>query len=130
MLQKILLPTHTDDRGSLTAIELKDYIDWTAKRIYYVTDVQGMRGGHAVRGEKKIYVCMQGSCKGRFHDGQNWIEFDLKGPSDAVHMDILCYREFTNFTPGTVLMAVSSVNYNKTDYIYDFEQFLQESKNV
>lgn len=127
MLQKLTLPTHSDPRGSLTVLELKDYIDWEPKRIYYVTDVQAPRGGHAVRGEKKIYICMQGSCKGRFHDGHAWQEFDLKGPSDAIKMDTMCFREFVDFTPGTVLMAVSSVNYNKSDYIYDLDEFLREA---
>jgi hypothetical protein len=130
MLTKLTLPTHLDARGALTAMELKDYINWTPKRVYYVTDVVGARGGHAVVGEKKIYVCMQGSCKGRFHDGKQWTEYELKGPSDAVKMDGFCYREFTDFTPGTVLMAVSSVNYDKNDYVYDFEEFLKRSKNM
>ena len=121
MLEKIVLHTHRDPRGALTAIELKDFISWEPKRIYYVTDVVGTRGGHAVRGEKKIYVCMQGSCTGRFHDGKDWIEFPLQGPSEMVKMEGLCFREFVNFSPGTVLMAVSSVHYNKADYIYDFE---------
>lgn len=128
MLEKITLPTHTDSRGSLTALELKDFIDFEVKRIYYVTDVKGTRGGHAIKGEKKLYVCMQGSCKGRFHDGQTWKEFDLKGPSDGVKTTSMCFREFTDFAPGTVLMAVSSVNYNKNDYIFDFDEFLREVK--
>lgn len=128
MLEKIILPTHLDSRGSLTVLELKDFIDFEPKRIYYVTDVKGSRGGHAVRGEKKIYVCMQGSCKGRFHDGIEWTTFDLKGPSEGIKMDSMCFREFTDFTPGTVLMAVSSVNYNKNDYIFDFDEFLREMK--
>ncbi len=130
ILEKIILPTHIDPRGSLTAIELKDYIDWEVKRVYYVTDTLLPRGGHAVRGEKKIYVVMAGSCRGRFHDGNEWTEFDLKGPSDAVKMEGLYFREFVDFAPGTVLMAVSSVNYDKNLYIYDFEEFSREVKNM
>ncbi len=128
ILEKLTLPTHAAPRGNLTALELKDYIDWPVARVYYVTDTLLPRGGHAVRGEKKIYVVMQGSCTGRFHDGIEWKEFELKGPSDAVKMEGLYYREFTNFAPGTVLMAISSVNYDKSLYIYDFEEYLKEAK--
>lgn len=130
ILEKLTLPTHGDPRGNLTAIEMKDYIDWPVARVYYVTDTVAARGGHSVRGEKKIYVVMQGSCKGRFHDGESWTEFDLKGPSDAVKMEGLYFREFVDFTPGTVLMAISSVNYDKALYIYDFDEFLKEAKEV
>lgn len=126
ILEKLTLPTHIDPRGSLTAIEIKDYVDWEIRRVYYVTDTVSARGGHAVRGEKKIYVVMAGSCRGRFHDGEKWIEFDLRGPNDAVKMEGLYYREFVDFTPGTVLMALSSVNYDKSLYIYDFAEFLAE----
>lgn len=129
ILEKITLPTHADPRGSLTAIELKDYIDWPVARVYYVTDTVLPRGGHAVRGEKKIYVVMSGSCRGRFHDGKEWTEFELKGPSDAVKMEGLYYREFVDFAPGTVLMAISSVNYDKSLYIYDFEEFKKEANS-
>lgn len=128
ILEKLTLPTHADPRGNLTALELKDYIDWPVARVYYVTDTLLPRGGHAVRGEKKIYVVMSGSCTGRFHDGIEWKELELKGPSDAVKMEGLYYREFTNFAPGTVLMAISSVNYDKSLYIYDFEEYLKEAK--
>jgi hypothetical protein len=130
VLEKITLPTHADSRGNLTVLELKDYIDWDVRRVYYVTDTVAPRGGHAVRAEKKIYVVMAGSCRGRFHDGKKWIEFDLHGPGDCVKMEGLYYREFVDFTPGTVLMAVSSVNYDKRLYIYDFEEFLREAGEV
>ncbi len=55
-LKKITLKNFVDERGTLTAIELKDFVDWNAKRVYYLTDVTKARGGHAVKGEKKIYI--------------------------------------------------------------------------
>lgn len=124
-IKRIQLPTHEDERGKLTVLELKDFITWEPKRIYYVTDVKKDRGGHAVKGEKKIYVCMQGSCTARIHDGEQWHEFELKGPGDALQMEGMCWREFGEFTEGTVLMAVSSVNYEPDQYIYDLEEFLR-----
>lgn len=126
----VKIPTHTDARGSLSVIELKDYIDWLPKRVYYVTDVRAARGGHAVKGEKKIYVCMQGAVTAKIHDGKKWHEFKLKGPNDALLMNTMCWREFNDFEPGTVLMAVSNMNYEKEKYIYDFEKFLEYAKNT
>jgi len=124
----IKIPTHTDPRGSLSAVELKDYVSWPVKRVYYVTSVTQDRGGHAVRGEKKIYVCMQGTMTARIHDGNTWHEIPLQGPDDAIVMEEMCWREFKDFSPGSVLMAISNMNYEKDKYIYDFEVFLGEAK--
>lgn len=124
-VQKIKFSTFEDDRGKLVPIELKDYIDWDVKRVYYVTDVTKPRGGHAVKGEQKIYVCQKGEIKARLHDGEKWHEFELKGPDDGILMSGMCYREFYDFTTDAVLMAISSVNYHAEDYIYDFDEFLK-----
>ena len=125
--KRIKIPTHADPRGKLSAIELKDYVDWVPRRVYYVTDVMQDRGGHAVRGEMKIYVAMQGKMAARIHDGKKWHEFELNGPDDAVQMDEMCWREFKDFSPGAVLMAISNMNYEKDKYIYDFDNFLKEA---
>lgn len=132
-LEKITLKTFTDERGSLTPVELRDFVDWPVARVYYLTDVTGSRGGHCVKGEKKIYICQKGVAKCRFHDGgvggkSGWQEFELKGPSDGVLMEGDYYREFHEFAPGTVLLAVSSVNYDPKDYIYDLNEFIEWRK--
>lgn len=125
-LKQIKIPTFTDPRGDLSAIEMHEYAQWPVKRIYYVTNTKSERGGHAVRGEKKMYVCVQGNMLGRFHDGEKWHEFEMKGPDDAVLMEGLCWREFKNFSLGAVLVAISNMNYDKDTYIMDFEEFLKE----
>ncbi|MDA1060280.1 MAG: FdtA/QdtA family cupin domain-containing protein [bacterium] len=125
-LKKIKLESFQDHRGVLTPIEIKDYIDWPVKRVYFLTDVVEARGGHAVRSEKKMYVCQKGRIRARFHDGVEWHEFGLEGPSDAILMNEMCFRDFYDFSPDAVLMAISSVNYVPEDYIYDLEEFKRE----
>ena len=110
-------------------MELKDFVDWPVKRIYYLTDVVGSRGGHCVKGERKIYICQKGAVKCRFHNGNDWVAFELRGPSDGVLMEGDYYRDFYEFEPGTVLLAVSSVNYDPKDYIYDLNEFVEWTKN-
>lgn len=127
-LKQIKLKSVKDDRGTLTVAELKDYVSWLPKRIYYLTDVVKARGGHAVRNEKKIYVCQKGTVKARLHDGEKWNEFILNGPDDALLMNEMCFRDFYEFSPDAVLLAVSSVNYVKEDYIYELDQFIKEAQ--
>ncbi len=124
--QKIQFKTFEDERGKLTPIELTEYINWPVKRVYYVTDVKESRGGHAVRGEKKIYIMMQGSCKARLHDGEKWHDVGLKGPSEGILMEEMCFREFSDFSEGSVLAIVSNMPYDPDAYIYDLEEFIKE----
>jgi len=124
-LSLLKLNTFLDDRGGLGVLELKDYVDWDAKRIYYVFDVVKARGGHAVKHEKKVYICLRGTIKAKLHDGEKWHEFEMKGPDDAILMKEMCYREFYDFSEDAILLAVSSVNYVAEDYIYDFDEFLE-----
>lgn len=127
-VEKITLNTFTDERGSLTPIELNEIFDWEAKRVYYLTDVSAPRGQHCVKGEKKIYICQKGHIKARLHDGDSWHEFELSGPSDAILMNEECFRDFYEFSEDAVLMAISSVNYDPDDYIYDLEEFIKYKK--
>lgn len=127
-LEKIKLETFTDKRGSLTPLELRDFVEWPVARVYYLTDVSESRGGHCVKGEKKIYVCQKGGVKCKFHDGSSWVDFELSGPSEGVLMEGDYYRDFYEFEPGTVLLALSSVNYEPNDYIYDLNEFIEWRK--
>lgn len=128
-MKKIKIPTFKDDRGDLSVLELKDFIDWEPKRIYYLTGAVKDRGGHAVRGEKKIYICAQGTITARIHDGKSWTEFKLEGPDDGLIVEEMAYREFKDFSDGAVLVSVSNLNYDKSKYIFDFEEFLKEKNN-
>lgn len=117
-----------DERGKLTPLELKDYVDWEVKRFYYVTDVKMARGGHAVRGEKKIYVMMQGQAVARIHDGKKWNEETMLANQGLI-MEETCFREFTNFSEGAVLAVLSNMNYDPESYIYSLEDFISEFGN-
>lgn len=124
-MKKIKIPTFADERGNLSVLELKDFIDWEPKRIYYVTGAVKDRGGHAVKGEKKIYICAQGTITARLHDGKEWTEIKLTGPDDGILVEDLVYRVFKDFSEGAVLVAVSNMNYEKDKYIYDFDEFVK-----
>jgi dTDP-4-dehydrorhamnose 3,5-epimerase-like enzyme len=128
MLKKISFQTFTDERGSLTPVEITDYVDWPVKRFYYLNDIKKPRGWHSVKGENKFYICMQGWLKCRFHDGEKWEEFELKGPNEAILMEGNYFRDFYEFSSDCVLAALSSVNYNSDDYIYDLEEFIKFKK--
>jgi dTDP-4-dehydrorhamnose 3,5-epimerase-like enzyme len=128
-MQKIKLhklPLFTDERGQLVPVELKEYIDWEPKRIYYAFNNKQKRGGHAHRIEKELFICAKGFIVAKVHDGEKWQEHKLEGPGDAIYVDNYIWHEFTDFSEDAILLAVSSTNYNPDDYIRDLDHFLKE----
>jgi len=117
-----------DHRGTLVPLELKKYINWSPKRVYYAINNKNGRGGHAHRKECELFICLQGEMTVKLHDGQNWRTERLKSPLDAVKVDNMIWHEFTDFSKDAILLAVSSTNYDSKDYIRDFDQFLIESQ--
>ena len=108
-IERIKIPTFTDERGDLSVLEFHHFVEWDAKRIYYVTGTKKDRGGHAVREEKKIYICAQGTMTAKIHDGKEWHEFAMHGPNEAVVMNDMCWREFKDFSEGAVLIVASNM---------------------
>ncbi len=123
------LPVFTDKRGSLTPIELKEYVLWDPKRVYYAFDISDGRGGHAHRIENEFFVCLQGKMTVKLHDGKTWTTRDLTTRGDAVRVDNMVWHEFTNFSENAILLAISSTNYDSDDYIRNFDHFIKEIRS-
>ncbi|MCD6109374.1 FdtA/QdtA family cupin domain-containing protein [bacterium] len=121
------LPVFTDNRGSLIPLELKEYIPWEPKRIYYAINNKDGRGGHCHRTEQELFICIQGSMTVKLHDGKNWTEKKMTAPLEAVHVNNMVWHEFIDFSQDAVLLAISSTNYDNEDYVRNFDQFLNET---
>lgn len=120
------LRTFTDERGSLTPMELKDYFDFDVKRTYTVHSNKTKRGGHCHLHEEEFFYMASGSCTARLHDGKDWVEVKMKPNETGMYVGTFVWHEFDNFSDDGVLVALSSTNYNpeRTDYIEDFNEFL------
>lgn len=118
------LPVFKDSRGRLCPLEWKDF-PFKPKRIYFLFGVKGVRGGHAHKKEKEIFICVNGSFRARTHDGRRWKTCNMKSPGQALYTSNYVWHEFDHFTPGAVMLAVSSTKYDgRKGYIMDFEEFL------
>ena len=108
-------------------MELKDYIDFIVKRIYFITAPQSPTGAHCHKKEKELFVMIQGSCMAEIDRGRGIEEFSMRGPNDAVYVGSYAWHHFKNFSPDAILLAVSSTNYNpnRKDYIENYEDYLK-----
>jgi hypothetical protein len=128
LYEKVDFKVLGDERGNLTPIELKDFVAWEAKRMYYLTNVTLPRGGHTVIGERKIFVMAQGSTRVKIFDGENWFEEELHQHQGIVIKDDL-WREFDNFSPGAVLIALNSTNHDESKYIRNMDDYIAYRKS-
>ena len=116
-------PTFEDNRSLLIPIEF-DRIDFTPRRIFYVTGVPKgeERGCDAHYTTQQILTCIQGEIIVKLHDGKKLETVTLK-PNQWIFVDRLIWDSKTFVTGNDILIYGCSTPYEKSDYIEDFEVF-------
>ena len=118
-----------DERGSLISLEGNKNIPFSINRVYYIYNTKDLpRGFHAHKHLKQILVCVSGSCKVSLDNGVEKYEYTLNNPSAGLLIENLMWREMYDFSSDCVLMVLASENYDESDYIRDYDQFLNEVK--
>lgn len=115
----------------MTPLELKDYINFDVKRIYFISSPTGDTGNHAHRSEEdEVFIQIQGSCTISVDDGSGIEDLQLVGPKHAILVPHMVWHGFKDLSPDSILLALTSTNYDATrsDYIEDYEEFKQLCK--
>ena len=125
---KYVFQQHGDQRGMLVALEeLKD-IPFEIKRVYYLYDTKQdvKRGGHAHKALEQILICVHGGCKVLLDNGAEKKVVSLEKPYEGLYIANDIWREMYDFSSDTVLLVLASNYYDESDYIRDYEIFLNE----
>lgn len=125
LFETITLPYHHDERGTLVYGETNRHIPFTVERVFYITEVKknGKRGFHAHKATRLALFCIKGSSLIRFDNGQVQTSYTIDQPHQGVLIEPMIWHSMENFAAGTILLALSSLPYDETDYIRDFAQF-------
>jgi dTDP-4-dehydrorhamnose 3,5-epimerase-like enzyme len=132
LVQTTLFKELGDDRGSLVALEENKSVPFDIKRVYYIfgTKPGVSRGYHAHKSLKQIAVCVMGSCRFVLDNGKKREEIVLDKPTTGLVIEDLTWREMHDFSPDCVLMVLAHQYYDETDYIRDYQEFLNAVKNA
>ncbi len=124
--------TNGDDRGSLIAIEEGYNTPFEIKRVYYIFDTkEGVeRGFHAHINLKQMAIVVKGSCTFVLDNGITREEIELNNPKQGLLIEGLIWREMKNFSPDCVLVVLASEHYDESDYIRNYNKFLEEVENA
>ena len=129
---KYVFQQHGDERGQLVALEEFKDLPFEIKRVYYMYDTgEGIhRGFHAHKTLKQILICIHGSCKVLLDNGQEKKIVSLEKPYEGLYISHNMWREMYDFSPDAVLMVLASEYYDESDYIRDYDQFLNSVKEA
>lgn len=126
----IELPKITDPRGNLTFVEGGNHIPFDIKRVYYLYDVPGGsdRGAHAHKNLHQFVIAMSGSFDIVLDDGDRQRRFHLNRSYYGLYVCPMMWRTLDNFSSGGVCMVLASERYDESDYIRDYDEFINLAK--
>lgn len=116
-----------DERGSLIALESCKEIPFTISRVYYMFGAGAgvSRGYHAHKELQQVAICVQGSCKFLMDNGKDKEEAILADASIGILIDKMVWHEMHNFSEDCILMVVASDTYKESDYIRNYDDFIE-----
>lgn len=125
--QIIQLPKFLDERGNLSFVEQETHIPFIIKRTYWLYDVPGgeSRGGHAYKDNQEFIVALSGSFDVILDDGVQKQTFHLNRSYYGLYVPKGLWREMDNFSTNSLAMILSSTDYDASDYIRNYDEFLK-----
>lgn len=118
-----------DERGNLTVAEGSGIdIPFDIKRVFYIhgSDATVVRGQHANRDTEFVLINVSGSSKVKVDDGTHQEIILLDRPRMGLYLPRMLWKEMYDFSPDSVLLVLASEHFNESEYIRDYQEFLQE----
>lgn len=116
-----------DHRGEMAVISGNIDVPFEIKRLFYIWNVDNNaeRGNHANKNSAFVMLCLAGSCTIEVDDGNLKSSYVLDSPNKYLFIDRLIWKTMKKFTNNCVLLVLSDSLYDKFEYIYDYNEFLE-----
>lgn len=123
----IEIDKHHSNVGNIASIAKGKLIPFDINRTYFLYDVPGgeERGGHAHKELKQLIIAVNGSFDVILNDGNTKTTITLNRPYLGLLIAPGIWRELNNFSSGSTCLVLASLPYNETDYIRNYEEFLE-----
>jgi hypothetical protein len=127
----INLPKFEDPRGNLSFIEEEIHIPFKIERAYWIYDVPGgqVRGGHAFKEQQELIIALSGSFDVIIDNGTENEIFSLNRSYYGLYIPSSLWRQMQNFSTNSLALVLSSTQFDKSDYIYNYQSFLNYRNN-
>lgn len=125
--QLLEFPQNGDDRGHLVVVEGMQDIPFDIKRIFYIfgSDSTVIRGQHANRKTEFVLINVSGQCKVKVKDGKgNEAVFLLNRPHTGIYLPRMMWKDMYDFSADSVLLCLASEHYDGSEYIRNYDEFV------
>lgn len=126
----INIPKIEDSRGNLSFIENDTHLPFDIARSYWIYDVPGgsHRGGHAFHRNDEVIIALSGALDVLVDNGKERQVFSLSRSFYGLYVPHGIWRDMRNFSTNSVALVLSSIEYDESDYIFDYEQFKSQAQ--
>ena len=87
------------------------------------------RGAHSHHEGKELLIALAGSFNVNLFDGSVWRHFTLNRPFQGLYVPPGYWRTLDNFSSGSVCMVLTSTQYDESDYVREFDEFMKLAEN-
>lgn len=113
--------------GNLYIGEALRNVPFEIKRFFLIKEfdnARALRGKHAHKKLKQVIFCVNGSFTLRLDDGRKKQIIKMDNPRRGVILGRLLWHEMDEFSKDCVIPVVASDYYDESDYIRDYDEFL------
>ena len=124
------MPRISDPRGNISAVNNSKEIPFDIKRVFYLYDIPGgeSRGAHAHKECHQFLIAASGAFEVLMDDGNTKRHVQLNRPYLGLHVPPGIWASEINFSSGAICLVLASHEYNETDYIRDYNEFIRFRK--
>jgi len=123
--KKFSLKKLENEKALYSFAELKEYIEYEIRRIYFIQNCKQATGQHCHKIEEEMFVMAKGRCTAVIDRGNGKENILLEAPSDAIYVGSYVWHGFKDFSDDALLLALSSTNYSpdRNDYMEDYDEY-------
>jgi hypothetical protein len=124
----IAAPAQGADR-SVETWDLPALVGFNTQRVFWLTDIAlgQWRGRHAHRESILATFAVTGSCRLTLDNGKERQVVELRDEGPGLIVGPCIWHDLFDFSPGCVVLVAASTLYNESEYIRDYDTFLQEA---
>ena len=129
----IELPRIENRAGNITPVHNYLNLPFEIKRVFYSYDIPGgeARGAHAHKECQQFLVAASGAFEVALDDGINKRTVLLNRPFYGLYVPSGIWAAEQGFSSGSICLVLASEGYDESDYIRDYENFLEyKSQNM
>ena len=123
------LPTNSDDRGLLTAIETNDSIPIEIKRIFYMHQVAEDRGGHAHMDTDQVIIAIHGQFELTVRTPTQQKKFQFNNALKGLYVPRMIFIELYNFTKDAVCLVLANTKYDIKKSYRSWSDYYESTKS-